>query len=134
NEVTPGIFSLISAASCVDLDGDRRCVQVADLRAAAETGSTAALLVPAWAAQRVTAMGHDHRRIEGLIAPGTWNVDPSAPAEKILATLIGSGTASYWQSGLRNPVTTMQISPYDVLVVASLVQRESDPQDFGKVA
>ena len=28
----------------------------------------------------VKALGTDHRRIEGLIAPGTWNVDPSASA------------------------------------------------------
>ncbi|MGH3523974.1 MAG: endolytic transglycosylase MltG, partial [Mycobacterium sp.] len=134
NAVTPGMFSLISQATCVDLDGDRHCVQVADLRRAAGTDSTAALLVPAWAVQRVTAMGDDHRRLEGLIAPGTWNVDPSASAQNILATLIGSGTATYGQSGLQDTAAFLRMSPYDVLVVASLVQRESNPQDFPKVA
>lgn len=132
--VTPGIFSLISQASCVDLDGDRHCVGATDLSAAAGTSATSALLVPAWAVQRVKAMGDDHRRIEGLIAPGTWNVDPSASAQDILATLINFGTSSYTQSGLRDTATALQMSPYDVLVVASLVQRESDPQDFPKVA
>ena len=32
NDVTDGIFTLISNATCVDLDGDRRCVSVDDLR------------------------------------------------------------------------------------------------------
>src|SRR5699024_7492315 len=128
DDVTPGIFSLISQATCVDLDGDQHCVQVADLRAAASTGSTAMLLVPKWAVQRVAAMGNDHRRLEGLIAPGTWNVNPSAPAEEILATLIGFSTQSYGQSGLQDTAASLQMPPYDVLVVASLVQRESKPQ------
>lgn len=134
NEVTPGIFSLISEASCVDLDGEHHCVQVSDLQAAAGTGSTSALLVPSWALERVAAMGHDHRRLEGLIAPGTWNVNPAAPAQDILATLISSGTNNYARSGMLDTAHLLQMSPYDVLVLASLVQRESNPEDFGKVA
>ncbi len=132
--VTPGIFSLISEASCVDLDGDRHCVQVADLRSAASTSPAANLLVPPWAVEQVTVMGHDHRRLEGLIAPGTWNVNPAASAEDILATLIVSGTDTYGRSGLSDTARFLQMSPYDVLVVASLVQRESKPRDFAKVA
>ncbi|MEZ0365726.1 endolytic transglycosylase MltG [Mycobacterium sp. pUA109] len=134
NAVTDGIFSLISKASCVDLDGDRRCVNVDDLRAAAGTGPLAALSVPPWATQQVTAMGDDHRRVEGLIAPGTWNVNPSASAQKILGTLIADSAASYAQSGLQDTATALNMTPYDVLVVAALVQREAKPQDFPKVA
>ena len=32
NAVTPGIFTMISKATCVDLDGDKHCVSVDDLR------------------------------------------------------------------------------------------------------
>lgn len=32
NVVNPGIFALISRATCVDLDGTQRCVSVADSR------------------------------------------------------------------------------------------------------
>ncbi len=134
NQVTPGIFSLISQSTCVELDGDRHCVAVGELRAAATHSATTALLVPGWAVQRVSAMGDDHRRLEGLIAPGTWNINPQAPAEDILATLIGFGTDSYARSGLQATADSLQMSPYDVLVVASLVQREAKPQDFPKVA
>ncbi|HZE16576.1 MAG TPA: endolytic transglycosylase MltG, partial [Mycobacterium sp.] len=134
NATTSGILTLISRASCVDLDGNQHCVAVAGLRSAAGNSTPGALAVPSWAAEPMAAMGKDHRRIEGLIAPGTFNVDPSAPAEQILATLISASTDSYVRSGLLNTATSLNLSPYDVLVVASLVQRESKPQDFPKVA
>ncbi|MGB5112839.1 MAG: endolytic transglycosylase MltG [Mycobacterium sp.] len=134
NAVTQGIFSLISDASCVDLDGARGCVPAADLRQAAGTADPGALAVPGWALSEVTAMGGDHRRLEGLIAPGSWNVNPSGTAEEILASLIGASTAQYEANGLLAAAETTQMSPYEILIIASLVQRESKPQDFSKVA
>lgn len=134
NRVNPGIFSLISQATCVDLDDNRRCVPVADLRAAATDSSIAALAVPPWAVQPATELGKDHRRLEGLIAPGTFNVDPSAPAEGILASLVSAGASEYTKSGLIDTAQAMGLSPYDILVVASLVQQEANPPDFAKVA
>jgi len=134
NKVNPGILSLISRATCVDLDGNKRCVSVDDLRAAATNSAPAVLSVPPWAVEPVTELGKDHRRLEGLIAPGTFNVDPSASAESILANLIGAGAVEYAKSGLVDTAQTMHLSPYDILVVASLVQQEASPQDFPKVA
>ncbi|WIM90147.1 endolytic transglycosylase MltG [Candidatus Mycobacterium wuenschmannii] len=134
NETTPGIFTMIEKATCVELDGNKHCVSSADLRAAAEKTSIPSLLVPPWAVPSVTAMGNDHRRVEGLIAPGTWNVNPSASPEEILSTLINSSAELYMKSGLQDTATAMNTSPYNILVVASLVQRESKPQDFAKVA
>ncbi|MEE6177531.1 endolytic transglycosylase MltG [Mycobacterium sp. 050134] len=134
NVVNPGILTLISRATCVDLDGDHRCVRAEDLRAAATNSAPAALAVPPWALEPVTELGKDHRRIEGLIAPGTFNVDPSAPPEAILAGLIAAGSVEYMKSGLVDTAQSMGLSPYDILVVASLVERESNAQDFPKVA
>ena len=134
NAVTPGIFTMISRASCVDLDGDQRCVSADDLRTAAEKTPPASLSVPAWAVEPVTRMGAYHRRIEGLIAPGTFNVNPSGSPQAILETLISASAVQYVKSGLLDTATAMNMSPYDVLVVASLVQREAKPQDFAKVA
>lgn len=132
--VTQGIFSLIADASCVDLDGTRGCVAAADLQQAAGTADPGALAVPGWAMSGVTAMGSDHRRLEGLIAPGSWNVNPAGSAEEILASLIGASTAQYEANGLLAAAETTQMSPYEILIVASLIQRESKPQDFSKVA
>lgn len=134
NAVTDGIFTLISKASCVDLDDNRRCVSAPDLKATAGTAPPAALGVPQWAVGPVTAMGADHRRLEGLIAPGTWNIDPSATPQEILSTLIASSAGQYEQSGLLTTATSLNMTPYQILTVASLVQRESTPADFAKVA
>jgi UPF0755 protein len=133
--VTKGIFSLVADATCVSLDGQQKCgVKADDLKNAAGGSDPSALSIPAWALEPVKALGDDHRRIEGLIAPGTWNIDPSAPASDILSTLIGASTAQYEQNGLLEAGNTENLSPYEILVVASLVQRESKPQDFAKVA
>ncbi|WP_343599924.1 endolytic transglycosylase MltG [Mycobacterium sp.] len=131
---TPGIFSLISHATCVDLDGDRRCVPAAGLRSAAGTATPAALTVPRWAVDPVLRMGANHRRIEGLIAPGTFDVDPSASPQAILSALISASAVEYVKSGLLDTAADMHRTPYDILVVASLVQREAKPPDFPKVA
>ena len=79
-------------------------------------------------------MGDDHRRLEGLIAPGTWNIDPSAQPQDILSTLIGASATQYAQGGLLDTAKAMNMSPYQILTVGSLVQRESKPDDFAKVA
>ena len=132
--ITPGVLSLISQATCTDLDGAQACVSVDDLRNAASADALDMLQVPPWATEPVTAMGSDHRRLEGLIAAGTWNVDPSATSAEILASLISASAVRYETGGLLDTASAMNISPYDVLVVGSLVQRESLPQDFPKVA
>ncbi|MCV7061338.1 endolytic transglycosylase MltG [Mycolicibacterium vaccae] len=111
-----------------------RCVAANDLRAAAGTTPPAVLEVPPWAMDSVTRMGSDHRRIEGLIAPGTFNVNPAASPQKILTSLISASAAEYAKSGLADTAKAMNLSPHDVLVVASLVQREATPPDFPKVA
>jgi len=132
--VTDGIFSLVSRATCVNLDGDRHCVSVDDLKKSASTVAPSALSVPDWAMNAVTAQGSDHRRLEGLIAPGAWNIDPSAQPQDILSTLIGTSATQYAQGGLLDTAKAMNMSPYQILTVGSLVQRESKPDDFVKVA
>jgi UPF0755 protein len=135
NAVTKGIFSLVADATCVTLDGEQKCgVTADDLKKAAGASDPTALAVPAWAMDPVKALGSDHRRLEGLIAPGTWNVDPSASAPDLLATLIAASATQYEQNGLLAAGNAENLSPYQILIVASLVQRESKPQDFAKVA
>ncbi|MCX2930326.1 endolytic transglycosylase MltG [Mycobacterium sp. CVI_P3] len=133
-KVTDGIFTLISKATCVQLNGQRRCVPAADLRKVAEQAPPAALNVPQWAIRPVTALGTNHRRLEGLIAPGTWNVDPLASPQEIVAKLVGQSADHYVGGGLLDTATAMNMSPYQILIVGSLVQREAKPHDFAKVA
>lgn len=132
--VTAGLFTLIAEASCLELNGDRHCLTVQELRRAAETETPEALAVPDWALGPVTRLGHDHRRIEGLITAGTWNVDPTATASTVLAKLISQSSAELDRSGLPAIAEQVGMTPYEMLVVASLVQREALPHDFAKVA
>jgi UPF0755 protein len=134
NAVTEGILTLISHASCVQLDGDRHCVSVDELRQVAGSDSPSALNVPSWAEQPVQAMGGDHRRLEGLIAPGTFNINPAWTAQEMLAKLIGDSATQYSQRGLGDSPDGLSMSAYQTLIVASLVQREAKPADFAKVA
>ncbi|WP_167102712.1 endolytic transglycosylase MltG [Mycobacterium sp. DL592] len=134
DKVTDGIFTLIANASCVELNGERKCVSAESLRKAAEQAAPSALNVPDWAMQPVTALAANHRRLEGLIAPGAWNVDPSGSPEAILGTLVAESATHYVKGGLLDTAKAMNLSPYEILVVGSLVQREAKPQDFAKVA
>lgn len=134
NAVTDGIFTLISKATCVDLDGTQQCVDADQLKEVAGTADAAALAIPQWAVNPIKVMGTDHRRIEGLIAPGTWDVDPSSSPQDVLRSLISASAAQYEANGLLQAGRAGNMSPYQILVVASLVQRESKPQDFAKVA
>lgn len=132
--VTPGVFTLTAEASCLDLNDDHRCLKAEDLRRAAEIESLQDLSVPSWAVGPVAKMGRDHRRIEGLITAGTWNVDPTAPAPTVLSKLISQSAAELDRLGLPGTAEQLGMTPYDLLVVASLVQREALPHDFAKVA
>jgi len=133
-KVTDGIFTLIADASCVELNGERKCLSAQDLKAAAGDGPLASLNVPEWAASGAGAMGNSHRRLEGLIAPGTWNINPSASPQQVLATLVSESNDRYLKGGLLETAQALNLSPYQVLIVASLVQKEAQPADFAKVA
>lgn len=132
--VTPGIFAMIADQTGVEINGQRLGVTEQQLSDAAANASITELGVPSWAQESVTALNGDHRRIEGLIAPVTWeDVDPHDNATQILNTLItrsaamdeGWGLVSNNKSGL---------SPYQTLVAASLLQGEVQPDDYPKVA
>lgn len=132
--VTDGILTLIAKASCAELDGEQKCLDADELKKVAGSADAAALSIPQWAVEPIKVMGTDHRRIEGLIAPGTWNVNPEASAQDVLKTLIGASATQYEQNGLLQAAQAGNLSPYEILIVASLVQRESTPEDFPKVA
>ncbi len=134
DNVNPGIFSLISEASCVDLNGTKKCIPAKDLKAAAEEGTLQSLNVPEWALKGAGTQGQSHRRLEGLIAPGTWNINPSSSAKEILAKLVGDSGEQYVKGGILDAAKGLNISPYEVLIVGSLVQKEAQPADFAKVA
>ncbi|UVS78280.1 endolytic transglycosylase MltG [Actinokineospora sp. UTMC 2448] len=133
NTVTPGVASLLSKASCAELNGKSTCVAAKDLLQVAEKADLANLGVPDWALADANKAPRE-RRLEGLVAPAVYDVRPGATAEELWTKLLADSSA-HWQSyGMPGIADSSGFTPYQFLTMASLVQREGIEKDFGKVA
>ncbi|QJY48448.1 endolytic transglycosylase MltG [Pseudonocardia broussonetiae] len=131
--VAPGVLSLVSRASCARLDGAESCVSVDELRAAMAETDPAELGVPSWALDAVAA-ADPVRRLEGLLVPGVYEVEPGRSAVEVLQALLATSTAQLEASGIVSGAAAMGSSPYEVLVISSLVEKEGITPDMPKVA
>jgi UPF0755 protein len=131
--VVPGVLSLISDATCAELDGQRRCVSAEDLRQAMSTADLAELGVPTWARDEV-ANAEPRRRLEGLLVPGVYDVDPGRPALDVLRGLLATSVTRLEADGLESDAQNLGYTPYQVLIVSSLVEKEGITPDMPKVA
>jgi UPF0755 protein len=134
-KVSKGILSRISAATCATLNGKSTCLSVTDLRDAIANTDPATLGVPDWAIPSVASADPKHR-FEGLIMPGVYNLKPGETAVQTLKRIMSQSSAQLQAAGL--PSTNQKslgFSPYQVLVMASIVERESGTQaDMPKIA
>ncbi len=128
-----GIFSMIQEVTCGGNNTDG-CVDVERLNAVAAEADAASLGVPEWAVDIVNARAGDAKRLEGLIAPGEYIIDPGASAEEILTDLVTRSTKQYDSTDIVNRAQAIGLSPYDLLIAASLVEREAPAGEFDKVA
>lgn len=95
----------------------------ADLQAAA--AHPAALGLPAWAGGR----------LEGFLFPATYAVGPGTTATQALAAMVTRFNQAAQDLDLQAGAQALGYSAYDVVTVASLVEREAKiSDDFGKVA
>jgi UPF0755 protein len=129
----PGVLSLVSAATCADLDGQRQCVSQDELRQAMSTASLADLGVPSWAREDV-AKAEPRRRLEGLLVPGVYDVEPGTPALDVLRGLLATSATRLESDGLVSGARRIGYTPYKVLIVSSLVEKEGITPDMPKVA
>ncbi|WP_327118805.1 endolytic transglycosylase MltG [Nocardia sp. NBC_01730] len=129
-----GIYRKIADASCVGTGPTQKCVTYDQLDAAGAGMNLAALGVPRWADQVLRNVPDRSRQLEGLIAAGTWDFDPSGTPEQILAQLVTASARSYEGTGLLQSGAETKLNPYQTLIGASLVEREALPQDMSKVA
>lgn len=130
---TPGVFSLLSKASCADLNGKSTCVSVKQLRNAAATTKPADLGVPDWTIEALNDV-EPGRKLEGLIAPGVYDVKPGWDAKRLLTEVIAASTIRLQAAGLPDSAESTGYSPYEVLIMASIVEREGVEADFGKIS
>jgi len=131
--VAPGVLSLISEATCIRRDGEEQCVSVDQLRTAMTETDPAELGVPVWALEAV-AEAEPRRRLEGLLAPGRYDVPPGASAVDVLRGLLATSTARLEASGLVSGARAIGSTPYEVLIIASLVEKEAITPDMPEVA
>jgi UPF0755 protein len=131
--VAPGVLSLISRATCATMGGTEHCVPVDELRATMAGTEPAALGVPEWALEAV-GRADPVRRLEGLLVPGRYDVPPGTSAAEVLRGLLATSAARLEASGLVAGAQSIGSSPYEVLTIASLVEKEAITPDMPKVA
>ncbi|MGV9298595.1 endolytic transglycosylase MltG [Amycolatopsis sp. NPDC003676] len=133
-KVTPGVYSLMSKASCATLSGKSTCIPVDQLRKTVADADLKALGAPEWAlADAGKALSKD-KRLEGLIAPGVYDVKPGWSATELITDLVKQSADSIQAAGLTAQNTGPGMSPYQTLIIASLIEREAIKPDFGKIS
>ena len=100
----------------------------------AATTDPAELGVPDWALDAVRAHNGDPRRLEGLIVPGQYMVNPDHDARAVLTDLITKSATAYNNTGIVERAQGVGLSPYQLITAASLVEREAPAGEFDKVA
>jgi UPF0755 protein len=98
-------------------------VPLADLKQAA--GNPAALGLPAYAG------GH----LEGFLFPATYDIEPGTSAVEVLTMMIDRFEESAASDGLVQRAQALGMTPYQVVTVASLIEREARlKEEYPKVA
>ncbi|MCX4745110.1 endolytic transglycosylase MltG [Kitasatospora sp. NBC_01287] len=130
-----GVLDNPANANALTIPEGRRASQVypaVDQRLGLPAGSTEQI-----AKQHLAELGlpdYAGGNIEGLLFPSTYTVTKDTTALGLLQEMVKRGTGAYSDAGLDHPMTG-GLTPYQALVVASLVQGESDnPDDMAKVA
>lgn len=133
-DVRFGIFSSISRVTCGEDGKAEGCIHVDELQDVAAQTDPSELGVPEWALGPVSAREGDPKRLEGLIAPGEYVVNPNADAKAILTDLITRSAKKYNATDIVGRAQAIGVSPYELLIAASLVEREAPAGEFDKVA
>lgn len=73
-------------------------------------------------------------RAEGFLFPATYTFPTDIAALPLLQTYVDRFNESAAQTGIADAQAKVGYSPYDVLIIASLIQAEGNTDDFGKVS
>jgi UPF0755 protein len=84
----------------------------------------AQLDLPSWAKDRP----------EGFMFPASYDLTGDETPRSLLRNLVKRFNQASADIGLEDRARDVSLSPYQVLIVASLLQAEASPNDFGKVA
>jgi peptidoglycan lytic transglycosylase G len=133
NTVVDGVVARIAKASCADVNGKSTCVPPEQLAQVIQTADLAKLGVPDWAISDASK-AEPKRRLEGLIMPGVYDVKPGSTAEQLVTQLVTASATQLQAWNMPTLADNTGYTPYQVLVMASLVEKEAITKDFGKVS
>lgn len=133
DKVTPGIVTELSQASCAELNGKSTCVKPDQLWASMKKADLAKLGVPDWAIP-YAQKADPERRLEGLIMPGVYDVKPGSSADELWQQLVSSSATQLQAVGMPDIAKDSGFTPYQVTIMASLIEREAIEKDFAKVS
>ena len=98
-------------------------IKAADLQAAAK--DTKALELPAYA----------KGRLEGFLFPETYEIEPDTTAAGLLREMVAMFTTKVTESGVLEQAQAVNLTPYELLIVASMVEKETQQDtERGKVS
>lgn len=132
-KTVPGLFAEIARASCAMIAQKSTCVSPEDLRAAMDNTDPRALAVPTWALDP-TSRVEPRRRLEGLLVPGGYDVRPGSSSVELLGQVTSTSVARLLAGGFPASAAGTGYSAYDVLVIASVIEREAITPDFRRVS
>ncbi|GGU33760.1 endolytic transglycosylase MltG [Lentzea flava] len=133
DKVVKGIYSQLADASCTEKDGVKKCLTADEIRAAAEQTDPVALGVPEWALADVKKAEPQYR-LEGLIMRGVYQVKPGVSAVEMIRSVIVASTQKLQGAGIPGGTANTGFRPYEILVIASLIEKEAIEKDFTKVS
>ncbi|MGH3870672.1 MAG: endolytic transglycosylase MltG [Pseudonocardiaceae bacterium] len=132
-KTVPGLLTEISRASCAVNGATSTCVSSRELRTAMGQADPAALGVPSWAVDPMSRVELG-RRLEGLLVPGNYDVRPGSSAVELLGQVTGTSVDRLLSAGFPASAADAGHSAYEVLVIASVIEREAITSDFGRVS
>lgn len=103
----------LSVAGTLKLIADKTSLPLKDLQAAAK--NTKSLGLPAYA----------KGRLEGFLFPETYDLEPDTTAAGLLQAMVTMYKEKVDTSGLSQRAADVDLSPYELIIVASLVEKET---------
>ncbi|MGH3771683.1 MAG: endolytic transglycosylase MltG, partial [Pseudonocardiaceae bacterium] len=129
----PGLLTEISRASCAMIGEASTCVSPQELRTAMGQSDLTQLAVPRWASDPMSRV-EPGRRLEGLLVPGNYDVRPGSSGVELLQQVTGTSVARLLAGGFPVSAASTGYSAYEVLVIASVIEREAITPDFRRVS
>lgn len=112
----------LTAAETLALLAKETDIRLADLKAAAQKPSQLGL------------PGYANDKVEGFLFPSTYDIPQKATATDVLRMMVAEQRHQVDEVTLTQGGSSYNLSAYEVVVVASLLEQEGITNDFGKIA